>query len=80
MLWYINDEIVKYLEESGLLIKCISEAIKNEVKRQKGGLHGMLLDTLGASLLRNLLTGKSSIRAGEDTVLTGQDFWCRLIA
>ena len=67
-------KIVKSLEESGLLIKCVSEAIKNEVKKQNGGLHGMLLDTLGASLLRNLLTAKTSIKAGEDTVLTGQNF------
>ena len=34
----------------------------------------MLLSTLGASLLRNLLTGKDTIRAGEGTVRAGQDF------
>ena len=34
----------------------------------------MLLTTLGASLLRNLLTGKDTIRAGEGTVRAGQDF------
>ena len=58
-------KIVKSLEESGLLIKGISETIKNESKKQRGGFLGMLLDTLGASLLGNLLTGKSTIRAGE---------------
>ena len=58
-------KIVKSLEESGLLIKGISETIKNESKKQRGGFLGMLLDTLGTSLLGNLLTGKSTIRAGE---------------
>ena len=64
----INDimKIVKPLEESGFLIKGISKTIKNEVKEQKGGFLSMLLGTLGASLLVNLLTGKGTIRAGED--------------
>ena len=42
-------KIVKSLEESGLLIKSVSETIKNEAKEQKGGFLGMLLGTLGAS-------------------------------
>ena len=51
----MNDiiEIVKSFKESGLLIK-----IQNEAKEQKGGFLSMLLGTLGASLLGNLLTGK----------------------
>ena len=57
-------EIVKALEESGLLIKFVSETIKNEAKEPKGGFLGILLGTLGASLLKNLLTGKGTIRAG----------------
>ena len=52
---------VKYLEESGLLIKGISQTIKNGAKEQKGGFLGMLLGTLDASLLGNLLTGKGAI-------------------
>ena len=67
-------KIVKSLEESSLLIKGVSQTIKNETKEQKGGFLGMLLGTLGASLLGNLLTGKGTIRAGEDTVRAGQDF------
>ena len=47
-------KIVKSLEESGLLIKGVNKAIKNEAKEQKGGFLGMLLGTLGASLLGNL--------------------------
>ena len=50
-------KIVKSLEESGLLIKVISETIKNEAKEQKGGFLSMLLGTLAASMLGNALTG-----------------------
>ena len=59
-------KIVKSPEESGLLIKGITETIKNETKEQKGGFLGMLLDTLCACLLGNLLTAKGTIRAGEN--------------
>ena len=62
-----NDEIgdiikiVKSLEDSGLLLKEITETVQNEIKKQKGGFRSMLLGTLGASLLGNLLTGKEYI-------------------
>ena len=67
-------KIVKSLGEPGLLIKGVSQTIKNEAKEQKRGFMGMLLDTLGANLLGNLLTGKATIRAGEGTIKAGQDF------
>ena len=72
----MNDiiKIVKSLEESGLLTKRTSETIKNEAKEQKRGVLGMLLGTLGASLLGNLLTVNGTIRAGEATIRAGQDF------
>ena len=79
----MNDimKIIKSLEESGLLIKGVSETIKNKVKEQKGGFLRMFFGTVGASLLGNLLTGKGTIRAGEDkirasegTIRAGQDF------
>ena len=72
----MNDVIilVKSLEESALLIKGVSQTIKNEAKEQKGGFLGMLLRTLDASLLRNLLKGKDTIRAGKGTIRAGQDF------
>ena len=66
-----NDEmgdiikIVKSLEDSGLLLKGVTETVQNEVKEQKGGFLSMLLGTLGASLLGNLLTGKGINRAGK---------------
>ena len=47
---------VKYLEESVLLMKGVRGRIENEAKRPKGGILGMLLGTLGASLLGNLIT------------------------
>ena len=63
----INDiiKIIKSLEDSGLLLKGATEAVQNEVKEQKGGFLSMLLGTLGASLLGNLLTGKGIYRAGK---------------
>ena len=68
-------KIVKSLEESGLLIKSISETIKNEAVVQKGGFIGMLSGTLGASLLGNLLTGTGTDTPGEGTIRAGQAFW-----
>ena len=58
-------KIVKSLEDSGLLLKGVTESVRNEVKEQKGGFLSMLLGTLGASLLGNLLTGKGIHRAGK---------------
>ena len=65
-------KIAKSLEESGSLIKGVSQTIRNEVKEQKGGFLGMLLGTLGASLLENLLTSKGTIRAVEGTIRVGK--------
>ena len=67
-------KIIKPLEKSGILIKGISEAIKNEAKEQKGRFLPMLLRTLAASILGNTLTGKRVIRAGEGTIRVGQYF------
>ena len=66
----MNDimKIVKSLQESGLLIRDVSETIKNEANKQKRGFLSMLLATLGAGLLGNLLTGKGTITAGEGTI------------
>ena len=58
-------EIVKSLEDSGLLLEGVTETVQNEVKEQKRGFLGMLLGTLGASLLGSLLTGKGIYRAGK---------------
>ena len=64
----INDiiKIVKSLEESGLLIKGVSETVKNEVKEHKREILGITWDTLGASLLGNLWTSKGTIRTDQN--------------
>ena len=75
-------KIIKALENSGILLKGISKTIKNETKEQRGGFLSMLLGTLGASLLGNLLSGgKGSVasrakgegimRAGDGIVRAG---------
>ena len=62
----MNDviKIIQSLEDSNILLKGVTNTIKNEAKEQKGGFLSMLLDTLGASLLGNLLSGKVIARAG----------------
>ena len=72
-------KIVKSLEDSGLSLKRITELVQNEIKEQKGGFLSMLLGTLDASLLGNLLTGKGVNkegkrihRAGEGIVRAGE--------
>ena len=70
----MNDimKIIEALENSGILLKGISKTIKNETKEQRGRFLGMLLGTLGASLLGNLLaSGKGIIRAGDGIVRAG---------
>ena len=72
----LNDimKIIKSLEESGLLIKSASKTIKNEAKEQSGRFLGILLGTLGATLLGNMLAGKGVMTAVEGTIRAGQDF------
>ena len=56
---------VKSLEDSDLLLKGVTETVQNEVKEQKGWFLSVLLGTLGASLLGNILAGKRINRAGK---------------
>ena len=88
-------KIIKFLEESGVLIKGFSETIKEEAKEQKAGFSSMSLSTLGAGLLGNLLAGngaietkqergtvkasQGTIKAGEGTIRADQDFKCCFI-
>ena len=68
-------KIVKSLEDSGVLLKGVSETIQNEAKEQRGGFISMLLGTLGVSSLGDILSkglsGKGVIRAGEGTIRAG---------
>ena len=73
-----NDEmdeilkIIKSLEDSGVLLKGVSETIQHEAKEKRGGFLSMLLGTLGTSLLADVLSkslsGRGVIRAGERTI------------
>ena len=66
-------KIIETLENSGILLKGVTKTIENETKEQRGGFLGMLLGTLGASLLGNLLTGgKGIVRAGDGIVRAGE--------
>ena len=62
----MNDiiKIVDVLESSNILLKGVPKTIKNETKKQKRGLLGMLLGILGTTLLGNMLAGKGIVRAG----------------
>ena len=76
-----NDEmddilkIVKSLEDSNVLLKGVNETIQHEAKEQRGRFLSILLGTLGASLLSDVLSkglsGKGVIRAGEGTIRAG---------
>ena len=71
----MNDvmKIIEALENSGILLKGMSKTIENETKDQKGGFLSMLLGTLGALLLGNLLSGgKGIVRADEGIVRAGE--------
>ena len=71
----MNDimEIIEALKNSGILLKGVTKTIENETKEQRGGFLSMLLGTLGASLLGNLLTGvKGIMRAGDGIVRAGE--------
>ena len=66
-------KIIEALENSGILLKGVSKTIENETKEQRGGFLTMLLGTLGASSLGNLLTGgKGIMRAGDGIVRAGE--------
>ena len=66
-------KIIEALENSGILLKGVSKTIENETREQRGGFLSMLLGTLGASLLGNLLTGgKGIMRAGDGIVRVGE--------
>ena len=72
-----NDEMediikmVKFLEDSSLLWKGISQTVQNEATEQKGGFLSMLLGTLDTSLLGNIIEGKGINRAAEGVIRTG---------
>ena len=74
----MNDilKIIQALEDSNILLKGMTKTIKNETREQKGGLLSMLLGTLGASLLGDLLiknlSGKGTVKAGKGFLRAGE--------
>ena len=64
-------KLVKSLEDSSLLPEGVSETIQNEAKELRGGFLSMLLGTLGASLLGNILAGRGINIAGEGVIRAG---------
>ena len=62
---------VKSVEDSGLLLKEVSEIVQNEAREQKGGFLSMLLCTLNASLLVNILASKEINKAREGVIRAG---------
>ena len=78
----MNDviKIVQALDDSNILLKGVTNTTKNETKEQKGGFLSMLLRTLGASILGNVLSGKGIARAGyDDPSQNKMDFQYHLI-
>ena len=77
----LNDliKIATALEEHNILLNGMSKTIKNKIKKQEGGLLSMLLRTLGAPLLGNLLTGKRMYITGQGMYITGQGLKKKLI-
>ena len=57
-------KVVQAFEDSNILLKGVTKVIKNETKEQKRGFLGMLLRTLGANLLGNMLSGKGMLSVG----------------
>ena len=80
----LNDimQIIQALEDSVILLKGLTRSVATQTKEQKGGFLSMLLGTLGASLLGNLLSGrglgeqktqaKGMLRAGEGILRAGE--------
>ena len=65
-------KIVKSFQDSGLLLKGVTESVQNEIKEQKGRFLRMLLGTSGTSLLGNLITGKGVNKKGKGINRAGE--------
>ena len=63
--------LLKQLNSYGLILKGVRETIQNEAKEKKGGFLSMLLGTLGARLVGNILAGKGINRAGQEIIRAG---------
>ena len=71
----MNDiiKIIEALENSGILLKRVTKTIENEIKEQRRGFLSMIVGTLEASLLGDLLSGEVMMRAGERIGRAGEE-------
>ena len=64
-------KISKTINDSNIWLTGVTTTIRNEIKEQKGIFISILLGTLGASLLGNLLSRKRTVKGREGTVRAG---------
>ena len=76
----MNDimEIVHAPEDSNILLKGVTKTVEKETKEQKGGFSETLLDTLGASFLGKMLTGKGILRTGYGKMIFRADYGSKI--
>ena len=55
---YMNGitKIIKSLEDLGVLIDAVTETVKHEIKKQKGGFLGVLLASLASSIAQPVIS------------------------
>ena len=72
----MKDIIIKNkpLKNSGSLIKGLTQTIENETEEQRAGFLGILLSTLNAGFLENMLGTKGVIRADGEVTRSEEDF------
>ena len=63
---------IKLLESSVVLLDGVSETVKHEIKIPTGRISWYVLETLGPSMLENILTGKLVVRAGKEIMAAGE--------
>ena len=64
-------KISKTINDSNIWLTGVTTTIRNEIKEQKEIFISILLGTLGASLLGNLLSRKRTVKGREGTVRAG---------
>ena len=72
----MNDimKIIKSLEDSGVLIDGVTETVKHEIKKQKGGFLGALLAPLAASLVQPVISSVVKVISGRGVRRAGRGY------
>ena len=72
----MNDiiKIIKSLEDSGVLIDGVTETVKDEIKKQEGGLLGALLAPLAASLVQPVISSVVKGISGQGVKRAGKGY------